>query len=99
MLMQPNVDVGPHHLRTTLRVDSAFLDDYQASTSTHARPLGVIAIEMMQNGIPPEPGHDLVLRHPDRWSPEAANFLAVTSWGSLHDLDNVSHARSSANIR
>lgn len=73
----------------------AFLDDYQPSTSTpHARPLGVIAMEMMQTGIPPDPGHGLILRHPDQWSPEAANFLAVTSWGSLDDLDNVSHAGS-----
>jgi hypothetical protein len=45
----------------------------------------------MQNGIPPNSDRNLVLRHPERWSLEAANFLAVTSWGSLHDLNNVSH--------
>ncbi|KFY92473.1 hypothetical protein V500_04178 [Pseudogymnoascus sp. VKM F-4518 (FW-2643)] len=65
------------------------IDDYQPSTSTpRARPLGVIAIEMMQTGIPPDPGHGLILRHPDQWSPEAANFLAVASWSSLDVLDN-----------
>jgi hypothetical protein len=53
---------------------------------------------MMQDGIPPDPGHDLILRHPDQWSPEAANFLAVASWGNLDDLDNVSHARSIVSI-
>jgi hypothetical protein len=84
--------------RTELISQVAFLNDYQASTSTHARPLGVIAIEMMQDGIPPDPGHDLILRHLDQWSPEAANFLAVASWGNLDDLDNVSHARSIVSI-
>ena len=49
---------------------------------------------MMQKGVPPDPGPGLILRHPDLWSPEAANFLAVASWGSLDDLDNVSHAGS-----
>ncbi|KAL5349533.1 hypothetical protein ACLOAV_005828 [Pseudogymnoascus australis] len=70
-------------------VKIAFLDDCQPSTSSpHARPLGVIAMEMMQTGIPPDPGHGLILRHPDQWSPEAANFLAVASWSSLDVLDN-----------
>ncbi|OBT70885.1 hypothetical protein VF21_09993 [Pseudogymnoascus sp. 05NY08] len=71
-------------------VKIAFLDDYQPSTSTpRARPLGVITIEMMQRGIPPDPGHGLILKHPNQWSPEAANFLAVASWSSLDVLDNV----------
>ncbi|KFY28068.1 hypothetical protein V491_00649, partial [Pseudogymnoascus sp. VKM F-3775] len=71
-------------------VKIAFLDDYQPSTSTpHARPLGVIAIEMMQGGVPPNPGHNLILRRPDQWSPGAANFLAVASFSSLDVLDNV----------
>ncbi|KFY28059.1 hypothetical protein V491_00665 [Pseudogymnoascus sp. VKM F-3775] len=70
-------------------VKIAFLDDYQPSASTpHARPLGVIAIEMMQGGVPPDPGHNLILRHPDQWSAEAANFLAVASFSSLDVLDN-----------
>ncbi|KFY46984.1 hypothetical protein V494_00236 [Pseudogymnoascus sp. VKM F-4513 (FW-928)] len=75
-------------------VKIAFLDDYQLSASTHARPLGVIAIEMMQKGIPPGPGNALILRHPDLWSAEAANFLSVASWGSLQDLENVRHPGS-----
>ncbi|ELR08247.1 hypothetical protein GMDG_03048 [Pseudogymnoascus destructans 20631-21] len=37
-------------------VKIAFLDDYQASASTRARPLGIIAIYMMQQGIPTGPG-------------------------------------------
>ncbi|KFY99055.1 hypothetical protein V498_01029 [Pseudogymnoascus sp. VKM F-4517 (FW-2822)] len=75
-------------------VKIAFLDDYQASTSTHARPLGIIAIEMMHKGIPPDRGNALILRHPDLWSAEAANFLSVASRGSLQDLINVRHPGS-----
>ncbi|KFY93045.1 hypothetical protein V498_04588, partial [Pseudogymnoascus sp. VKM F-4517 (FW-2822)] len=75
-------------------VKIAFLDDYQVSASTHARPLGVIAIEMMQKEIPPGPGNALILRHPDLWSAEATNFLSVASWGSLQDLKNVRHPGS-----
>ncbi|KFY31031.1 hypothetical protein V493_01463 [Pseudogymnoascus sp. VKM F-4281 (FW-2241)] len=75
-------------------VKIAFLDDYQVSASTRARPLGVIAIEMMQNGLSPGPGSGLILRHPDLWSAEAANFLSVASWGSLQDLKNVRHPAS-----
>ncbi|OAF62593.1 hypothetical protein VC83_00902 [Pseudogymnoascus destructans] len=75
-------------------VKIAFLDDYEASALTHTRPLGVIAIEMMQNGIPPGPGNSLILRHPDLWSAQAAKFLSVASWGSLQDLKNVRHPGS-----
>ena len=44
---------------------------------------------MMQNGIPPEEDGKFVLKHPDRWSPEASNFLEVTSWGTLKEVQKV----------
>jgi hypothetical protein len=44
---------------------------------------------MMQNGIPPETEGKLVLRHPKLWSPEVSNFLEVTSWGTLNDIQKV----------
>jgi len=44
---------------------------------------------MMQNGIAPETDGKLVLMHPERWSPEASNFLEVTSWGTLTDINKV----------
>jgi len=44
---------------------------------------------MMQNGIPPEEEEKFVLKHPDRWSPEASNFLEVTSWGTLKEIQKV----------
>ncbi|KFY32538.1 hypothetical protein V493_00089 [Pseudogymnoascus sp. VKM F-4281 (FW-2241)] len=78
-----------HHASVAIRTNyAAFLDDYEASALTHVRPLGVIAIEMMQNGIPPGPGSSLFLRHPDLWSAQAAKFLSVASWGRLQDLKN-----------
>jgi hypothetical protein len=59
------------------------------SSSTDASPLGVIAIEMMQDNITPKKGHDLVLNL-EPWSPEAANFLSICSRGYLDDVHNVS---------
>jgi hypothetical protein len=44
---------------------------------------------MMQNGIPPEEDGKFGLKHPDRWSSEASNFLAVTSWGTLNEVQKV----------
>jgi len=44
---------------------------------------------MMQNGIPPEQDRKFVLKHPERWSPEASNFLEVTSWGTLREVQKV----------
>ncbi|CZT07004.1 uncharacterized protein RAG0_12589 [Rhynchosporium agropyri] len=63
----------------------AHFDECKTEESSAARSLGVIAVEMMQNGIPPEHGK-FVLKHPDRWSPEASNFLEVTSWGTLKEI-------------
>ncbi|KAH7309370.1 hypothetical protein BKA65DRAFT_543563 [Rhexocercosporidium sp. MPI-PUGE-AT-0058] len=65
----------------------AHFDECQSTESASARSLGVIAIEMMQNGIAPETDGKLVLMHPERWSPEASNFLEVTSWGTLTDIN------------
>jgi hypothetical protein len=67
----------------------AHFDECQSTESASARALGVIAVEMMQNGIPPEVDGKIVLKHPDRWSPEARNFLEVTSWGTLKDIEKV----------
>lgn len=44
---------------------------------------------MMQNGIPPEPDEEFVLKHPDRWSLGASNFLKVASWGTLEVIEKV----------
>ncbi|KAG0645015.1 hypothetical protein D0Z07_9210 [Hyphodiscus hymeniophilus] len=54
--------------------------------SAAARSIGVIAMEMMQNGIPPESNAKFTLKHPERWSAEASNFLEVVSWGTLTDI-------------
>ncbi|KAH6661611.1 hypothetical protein B0J14DRAFT_611950 [Halenospora varia] len=62
-----------------------FLSDGCAKIA--ARSIGVIAVEMMQNGIPPEADKKLTLKHPERWSAEASNFLEVTSWGTLKDIE------------
>ncbi|CZT53524.1 uncharacterized protein RSE6_15145 [Rhynchosporium secalis] len=66
-------------------VKIAHFDECRTTESAAARSLGTIAIEMMQNGIPPEDGK-FVLKHPDRWSPEASNFLEITSWGTLNEI-------------
>jgi hypothetical protein len=67
----------------------AHFDECRSTESAAARPLGVIAIEMMQNGIPPETDEKFVLKHPDRWSPEASNFLKVASCGTLNEIQKV----------
>jgi hypothetical protein len=68
---------------------SAHFDECQPTESASARSLGVIAIEIMQNGIAPETDGKFVLTHPERWLPEASNFLEVTSWGTLKDIHKV----------
>jgi hypothetical protein len=45
---------------------------------------------MMQNGIPPDSEGKLALKHLERWSAEASNFLEVVFWGTLNDIDEVS---------
>jgi len=54
-----------------------------------ARSLGIIAIEMMQNGVSPTMDEKLVLRDPGGWSPEASNFLDVASWATLKEMHDV----------
>lgn len=67
----------------------AYLDECQLTESTSARPLGIIAFEMMEKGSPPETKGGLILSNPEKWSPEASNFLYVTSWGTLKDIESV----------
>jgi hypothetical protein len=55
-----------------------------------ARPLGVIAIEMMENGLPPPNENKLALRNPEPWSKVAVNFITVADWGTLDDVKSVS---------
>jgi len=57
---------------------------------TDARPLGVIALEMMEDGTSTDDSQKLCLQHPDQWSAEASNFLDVASWGKLDDVVSVS---------
>ena len=71
----------------------AYFEECRTTESAAARSLGVIAIEMMQNGILPEEDGRLVLKYPDRWSPEANNFLGVTSWGTLKEVEKVGFLR------
>lgn len=49
----------------------------------------MIAFEMMEDGSRPETKEKLVLRRPERWSPEASNFLHVASWRTLKDIEEV----------
>lgn len=74
-----------------MRETPAHFDECQSSEAAAARSLGVIAVEMMQNGIPPEMDVKIVLKHPERWSPEVKNFLDVVSWSTLKDIQKVSH--------
>lgn len=79
-----------HNFYTRLIKDaSAHFDECRTIESAAARSLGIIAIEMMQNGIPPEEDGEFVLKHPDRWLLEASNFLEVTSWGTLREIQKV----------
>jgi hypothetical protein len=79
--------VAPGHQLTGSA--QAYFDECQSTESAAARSIGVIAVEMMQNGIPPESDGKFALKHPERWSAEASNFLEVASWGTLKDIDKV----------
>jgi hypothetical protein len=43
----------------------------------------------MEQGSPPDTQEKLVLRQPEQWSPEASNFLYITNWGTLKDIEKV----------
>ncbi|KAH6662706.1 hypothetical protein B0J14DRAFT_610274 [Halenospora varia] len=64
----------------------AHFDKCQSTELAAACSIGVIAVKMMQNGIPPEADKKLTLKHPEQWSAEASNFLEVISWGTLKDI-------------
>ena len=50
-------------------------DECTTTESASACSLGIIAIEMMQNGILSKQDGKFLLKHPDHWSLEALNFL------------------------
>jgi hypothetical protein len=52
----------------------AYFENFQSIELALARSLGIIAIEMMQNGISLMTDEKLVLKNHGRWSPEASNF-------------------------
>lgn len=60
----------------------------QSTQLALARPLGIIALEMMQNGISPT-NEKLILKDPGSWSAEASNFLDVASWATLTEMHDV----------
>lgn len=47
---------------------------------------------MIEKGGPPEAKEELVLSQPEKWSPEASNFLSVTGRATLKDIENVRQA-------
>jgi hypothetical protein len=65
----------------------AYFDKCQSTEPAAARSIGVTTVEMIQNGILPEADKKLTLKQPERWSPEASNFLEVTSWRTLKDTE------------
>ncbi len=76
-----------HHLTKSA---PAHFDECQSTESAEARSLGVIAIKIMQNGIPPDSAGKFALKHPERWLAKASNFLEVVFWGTLNDIHKVS---------
>jgi hypothetical protein len=68
---------------------SAYFDECKPTGSASARPLGVIALQMMENDVPPYPDGKIVLKQPGKWSAKASNFLHVASEGTLKDIEKV----------
>ncbi|RDL36260.1 uncharacterized protein BP5553_06872 [Venustampulla echinocandica] len=66
----------------------AYFDECESADPASARSLGVIAMEMMQNNIPPAT-EKLVLNNPDQWSAEASDFLDIASWATLKEIQKV----------
>jgi hypothetical protein len=44
---------------------------------------------MMENDTPPNQDGKLALKHPEKWSIRASNFVNVASLGSLKDIEKV----------
>ncbi|KAG9232709.1 hypothetical protein BJ875DRAFT_513936 [Amylocarpus encephaloides] len=66
----------------------AHFDDCQSTELALARPLRIIALEMMQNGNSPTADEKLILKDPGRWSAEVSNFMDVASWATLKEIQN-----------
>lgn len=71
---------------------TAFLGGYEHLIISDARSLGLIALDDAEGGGFEE-GDKIKLKNPERWSAEAANFLEITSWGSLKDFTAVCKRR------
>jgi hypothetical protein len=74
--------------KLTNQDSQAHFGNCQSTELALARSVGIIAIEMMQNGISPIT-EKLVLKDPSRWSPEASNFLDIVSWATLKEIRDV----------
>jgi len=55
-------------------------------------------MEMMQKGVAPAQDEKLMLTHPDQWSSEASNFIEVTSWATLKEIQDVRNLLLAPNI-
>ena len=63
-----------------LIVPVAHFDECQVTESA-STPLLCINAKMIEKGSVPEAKEELILSNPEKWSPEAPNFLFVTSGG------------------
>lgn len=52
----------------------------------------------MQKGVAPAQDEKLMLTHPDQWSSEASNFIEVTSWATLKEIQDVRNLLLAPNI-
>jgi hypothetical protein len=68
------------------------MGDCQETEFISARPLGLLALEMMQKGViqdDVEQGGTIAPRFPKLWSTEIINFLETTSLCALIEIRTV----------
>lgn len=68
-----------------------YFDECYTTAKGLSKPLGAIALEMMQSNKPSEEDTKFHLKHPARWSGELKNFMHISFHGTLEDVENVSN--------
>ena len=77
-------DTAGHHLTKSA---PAHFDECQSTESAEALSLGIIAIKMMQNGIPPDFRGEVRSATPRTVVSRGVQLLEVVFLGTLNDID------------
>lgn len=83
--------IPPYACSFQVDITSAHFDQCESSGISSARSIGIIAIEMMQNGIAPGPEDKLSLKSPALWTSRALEFLELASNATIGKVRKASN--------